>query len=1046
MSIAYRQFLVFFMFLAATNAEQININRIELMPNMPQPYEMRDWKEVARGYDSLVFDQTLTGTHLPLSWTISNTTNYPENASFGLHTYVGTNHTSNAEGINCIPAVVSATLVGIDKSDQNGFDYVLASQEWFNRRPSENVYLNGFTTSSGNDWWYDTMPNVFFYQLKDLYAEYGDSDFQFESVAERWLEAVQHMGGSEVPWSHGNFSHRAWSLSTMTANNNGVVEPEAAGAIGWLLYMAYSQTGDDSLRMGAEWALEFLHHRSENPSYEIQMPYGAVTAARMNAELGTNYDLDKLLNWCFDITPLRYWGATLGNWGGYDCDGLIGEAQGLGYAFAMNGYQHASALAPVARYDDRYARALGKWILNLANASRLFYPNYLPPENQDVESWSYEYDPNSYIAHESMREEFMGMSPYATGDATGGGWAATNFALYGSSHVGYLGALVDTTNVPGILQLDLLATDWYHSQAYPSYLYYNPNDGATAVELTLPEGSHDIYEMTSNQMVVTGVTQSTQLTIPGDEAWLIAIVPAGGTQTYEYDKLLIDGIVVDYSSGVTTNYPPRIKGFGTQNTTLESSSIINFSCAAEDREDGEGLSINWYLNGAQLASTGSSIQFTVPADTGNYQVRCLVTDSGGLTNADSSIIRVVERINHAPLIESLEVDQAYLLPGTTTSITCIATDEDDDELTYIWSAPGGGSISGEGATVSWTAPDEMGEYEISCLVSDPYNGDDSESVFIHVTDSTGAFGFPSLFLPFSGDANDHSSFGNQTVLAGASFVADRGGNPDRALRFDGVDDRVQVTNTPLLNFTSAISVSIWLKVEEFFGREAYPISHGNWENRWKISITDQKVRWTIKTSSGITDLDSQTELQLDTYYHIVALYDGSNFDIYLNGELDQHGTYSGTLNTTSIDLTIGQVLPGNTQYNFKGIIDDIRLYDYALSDTEISDLYQAPVSVWDVGEKHLPEDFFISPAFPNPFNPATTINYGIAKAGYVHATIHDIKGRQIKTLENDMKDAGRYSLVWNGQDEGNQSVSTGIYFCRIQAANSSQTIKVICLR
>ena len=413
-----RAVLWFFLLLVAPAiGQQIDIPRIQQMPDFPQPYAMRDWKAVARGYDSLVFDLAASGDHLPLVWTTSNTTNYPAIDAFGLHTVVGTPYPGNAEGINGIPAVVGASLVGIDKTNQGDFDYVQGCQEWFNNRPAEDVYLNGWVTSSGHDWWYDTMPNVFFYQLYDLWDDHGQFQTQFESVASRWLQAVAAMGGQAYPWNHGNFNHRAWSLSTMTPNDDGVVEPEAAGAIGWLLYLAYTVLGDDSLRMGAEWSLEFLEERSTNPSYEIQMPYGAVIAARMNAELGTNYDIAKFLNWCFDITPLRNWGATLGNWGGYDCDGLIGEALYDGYAFSMNGFQHMSALAPLVRYDDRFARAMGKWILNAANASRLFYPNYLPPENQDSETWSYTYDPDSYIAHESMRENYMGMSPYATGDA-----------------------------------------------------------------------------------------------------------------------------------------------------------------------------------------------------------------------------------------------------------------------------------------------------------------------------------------------------------------------------------------------------------------------------------------------------------------------------------------------------------------------------------------------------------------------------------------------------------------------------------------------------
>jgi len=1047
MSHYFRFNIIALLLIASSAAQQVEISRIELMPNFPQPYDMRDWKAVAQGYDSLVFDQGAFGTYLPLTWIQTSTVNYPDNESFGLHTVVGTPHTSNAEGINCIPALVGASLVGIDKSNQHGFDYVLGSQEWFNNRPSENVYLNGFVTSSGNDWWYDTMPNVFFYQLKSIYGDYGVSDQQFESVGQRWLEAVAHMGGSIHPWHYGNFNHRAWSLSTMTPLDNGVVEPEAAGAIGWLLYMAYSQLGDDSLRMGAEWAIEFLNMRNSNPSYEIQMPYGAVIAARMNAELGTTYDVEKLLNWCFDITPLRNWGATLGTWGGYDCDGLIGEAMYSGYAFAMNGFQHASALAPLARYDDRFARAMGKWILNLANASRLFYPNYLPPENQDSEAWSYEYDPNSYIAHESMREDWNGNSPFATGDAIRGGWGATNLALYGSSHVGYLGALVDTTNIPGILQLDLLATDWFHAPAYPSYLYYNPYDIPQVVELVLPTGTHDIYELTSNQVILNSVSGSVSLNIMEETAWLVAIVPAGGTQTYDYEKLLIDDVVVDYSSDAVANHPPRIKGFGTPTPQVETSSPVNFYCGAEDREDGTVISISWFMDGTQLASTGSSIQFTAPSDTGSYEISCQVMDSEGLTVSASENLEVLGLINHAPVIHSLQADHAFILPNMSTSISCSASDEDNDELSYFWAASSGGSLIGEGSEVIWTAPEQPGEYTISCTVEDQYFVADSASIQITVTDSSeGEFGFPILYLPFSGTAEDKSGYGHSVSISGPTFVPDRGGNLNSALHFDGDNDRVQISNSDDLNFTDAVSVSLWLNIEEYFGHEAYPISHGNWENRWKISVTSEGLRWTVKTSAGVRDLDTVTDLGLNIFYHIVTLYDGYNFDIYVNGILDQHTTFSGAINQTSLDLTIGQVLPGNTTYNFKGIIDDIRLYDYGLTSAEILALYEAPVSVNNDAEMILPEQFSLLPAYPNPFNPITHIDYELSQASHVSLTVHDISGKQIRTLDYGHRPAGRYSMQWDGLDEVSRSVSSGIYFCRLQAQNNSQSIKIIYLR
>jgi hypothetical protein len=442
---------------------QIDVNRIEMMPNQPSPFNVRDWAEVTMQYDSFIYDINKTGQYLPLINLQPSGINYPENPAFGLHTYIGTNNPQGKEGINILPSLVGATLVGIDKSNQYGQNWILMSQDFFNRNSDELLYLNNPGASSGNDWWYDMMPNIYFYQLYELYPDLGgDEAYQFNTIADRLLEAVKAMGGSETPWEKAYMNYRAWDFSTMTPNDNGVKQPEAAGAFAWLLYHAWKETGNESYLKGAEWCMEFLNEWTSNPSYELQLPYGVYTAAKMNAEINTDYDLEKMVNWTFDRGPLRGWGSIVGNWGGFDVHGLIGEANdgGNDYAFQMNGTQQASALVPMVRYDKRFARAVGKWMLNMANATRLFFPGYLPNFLQDGSDWSNEYDPDRVLGYEALREVWDGNSPYSTGDATGGGWAATNLALYGTSSIGYLGGIMNKTDDPKILQLDLLKTDF----------------------------------------------------------------------------------------------------------------------------------------------------------------------------------------------------------------------------------------------------------------------------------------------------------------------------------------------------------------------------------------------------------------------------------------------------------------------------------------------------------------------------------------------------------------------------------------------------------
>src|SRR5215213_8204348 len=97
---------------------QINIPRVEQMPNQPAPYNVRNWRQVALQYDSFVYDLQKTGQYLPLSFINPAGINYPQNPAFRLHTYVGTNFPFANEAITAMPSLVGATLAGADKTNQ----------------------------------------------------------------------------------------------------------------------------------------------------------------------------------------------------------------------------------------------------------------------------------------------------------------------------------------------------------------------------------------------------------------------------------------------------------------------------------------------------------------------------------------------------------------------------------------------------------------------------------------------------------------------------------------------------------------------------------------------------------------------------------------------------------------------------------------------------------------------------------------------------------------------------------------------------------------
>jgi hypothetical protein len=90
----------------------------------------------------------------------------------------------------------------------------------------------------------------------------------------------------------------------------------------------------------------------------------------------------------------------------------------------------------------------------------------------------------------------------------------------------------------------------------------------------------------------------------------------------------------------------------------------------------------------------------------------------------------------------------------------------------------------------------------------------------------------------------------------------------------------------------------------------------------------------------------------------------------------------------------------------------------------------------------------LRPNSPNPFNPTTTIRYSIAEDGPVTLRIYDTAGRLIRTLVDEPQSprAGGFTIAWNGQNDKGREVSSGVYFCRLNAGKQSQTIKMVLLR
>ena len=543
--------------------EQIKITRVEEMPNLPKPFRIIDFKKLAIRFDSIVYDETQTGKYWPLIWSDNSRKNFDQE-TFGIYTAMGdlrqgADHNNGIfhESLATIGSVLGASLVGINKANQYNKNYVSMLKNYFNSDTKWNIVMNNTSPEVallgggyGRDWWYDVYPNVLFYGVANFYPEEKDYSDIMRSVADKFYKADSIMAG--------NYHHSFFNYATLEPKDNWICKQEdAAAGHAYVLYSAYQKFKDPKYLKGAKSSLESLLDLQENKFYEILMPFGAYVAARLNAEEGTDYDYTKLLEWTFNGTPecREGWGVLVDNWNGYDVSGLVGSTvHNGGFAFLMNTYDTMWPLVPMVRYDQRYANVIGKWMLNALNATKFFYPYEIPDNHQTIPE--FKKHTKGVIAYEGLIkkahfDEYSEIeAPVAIGD--GPHWVKGNpevsqFSVYGSGHVGIAGSIVEKTDVPEILKLNCLATDFYRTEAYPTFLLYNPHSKEMVVNYqTETTEKVDLYDAISHQIIAKNVFKAEKITISNKNARLIVEIPSGSKVEFKNGTYVVNNVIVAY--------------------------------------------------------------------------------------------------------------------------------------------------------------------------------------------------------------------------------------------------------------------------------------------------------------------------------------------------------------------------------------------------------------------------------------------------------------------------------------------------------------------
>ncbi|GAB3641139.1 LamG domain-containing protein [Spirosoma arcticum] len=229
-----------------------------------------------------------------------------------------------------------------------------------------------------------------------------------------------------------------------------------------------------------------------------------------------------------------------------------------------------------------------------------------------------------------------------------------------------------------------------------------------------------------------------------------------------------------------------------------------------------------------------------------------------------------------------------------------------------------------------------------------------------------------LYLKMDGNANDASGKGfNGSLKAGSTLWG--AGTPTLTKDRYGVDGKayhffkggnIEIPYNPALNPAKEITVSVWARMDSnSVAGNNYILGLNRW-NGYKLNIQQANYAFfTVKTTTGIIDRDNAAPtLDLNKWYHITVSYKAGNMNFYLNGALVKSwpnltGDPVAVKNT--INLAIGQDLPtslyqanekddadGNN-FNgpwggyFRGDLDEVRIYNVALSDTQVTSIYNA---------------------------------------------------------------------------------------------------------
>jgi len=308
------------------------------------------------------------------------------------------------------------------------------------------------------------------------------------------------------------------------------------------------------------------------------------------------------------------------------------------------------------------------------------------------------------------------------------------------------------------------------------------------------------------------------------------------------------------------------------------------------------------------------------------------------------------------------------------------------------------------------------------------------------------------------DELDHSK-GLLYNMPGNAWVPGLVGN---AIDFTSGNDSsyIGIPDNDFINFdsTQGFTISALVKADPLTNQDEMHIlfkgattvdQAKGWEGKWySLGFKSKEARFAVDDNVVKTQLGAKLDdsYPVNQWVHIVGVRDlaADSLKLYLNGNLIKAVADVTELNIASENLPL---IIGNNhvlETHFIGQIDDVLMYNYAMTSEKVKELFDSYGIVTAIDENSanpLPVQYVLKQNYPNPFNPLTKIEFHLPQPGFTTLSVYNALGQEVATLVSEKLEIGVHSVTFEPTN-----LPSGVYFYKIKSGQFSQVHKMMFIK